>query len=114
MTEPDVLERHRVLRETLARAMTGAGWELDPATQGELGDWDLGHFRQPIGNAFSRRIERQADDFALGATADPDAFVGAMERLAALNLAERRPHPVKEFMLYSHPAIHRRIARARM
>ncbi len=72
----------------------------------------LGVVAMPIGNAFSRRIERQADDFALGATADPDAFVGAMERLAALNLAERRPHPVKEFMLYSHPAIHRRIARA--
>ncbi len=72
----------------------------------------LGVVAMPIGNAFSRRIERQADDFALGATADPDAFVGAMERLAMLNLAERRPHPVKEFMLYSHPAIHRRIARA--
>jgi Zn-dependent protease with chaperone function len=36
-----------------------------------------------------------------------------MERLAGLNLAERRPHPIKEFVLYSHPAIDRRIARAR-
>jgi STE24 endopeptidase len=73
----------------------------------------LGVLALPLGNAFSRRLERQADDFALVVTADPEAFVGAMERLAALNLAERRPHPVKEFMLYSHPAIHRRIARAR-
>ena len=72
----------------------------------------LGLVTMPAANAFSRWIERQADDFAL-VTADRDAFVGAMERLARLNLAEQRPHPVKEFMLYSHPAIHRRIARAR-
>ena len=73
----------------------------------------LGLVAMPIGNAFSRRIERQADDFALVTTADHEAFIGAMERLARLNLAERRPHPVKEFMLYSHPAIDRRIARAK-
>jgi Zn-dependent protease with chaperone function len=36
-----------------------------------------------------------------------------MERLARLNLAERSPHPLKETLLYSHPAIDRRIARAR-
>jgi Zn-dependent protease with chaperone function len=36
-----------------------------------------------------------------------------MERLATLNLAERRPHPLKEALLYSHPALERRIARAR-
>jgi Zn-dependent protease with chaperone function len=35
-----------------------------------------------------------------------------MERLAALNLAERDPHPIKEFFLYSHPSIGRRVARA--
>jgi len=73
----------------------------------------LGVIAMPLGNAFSRRIERQADDFALVTTADAAAFIGAMERLARSNLAERRPHPVKEFMLYSHPAIDRRIARAR-
>jgi STE24 endopeptidase len=73
----------------------------------------LGLVAMPLGNAFSRWIERQADDFALVTTADPDAFVGAMERLAGMNLAERRPHRLKELMLYSHPAIDRRIARAR-
>jgi STE24 endopeptidase len=66
-----------------------------------------------LGNAFSRRIERQADDFALATTGNADAFVGAMERLASLNLAERRPHRLKEIALYSHPALDRRIARAR-
>jgi Zn-dependent protease with chaperone function len=67
----------------------------------------------PLVNAFSRRIERQADDFALALTRDPNGFVGAMERLAELNLAERRPHPLKEALLFSHPALDRRIARAR-
>jgi STE24 endopeptidase len=67
----------------------------------------------PLVNGYSRWIERRADDFALRVTGDVDGFVGAMERLAGLNLAERRPHPLKEMLLYSHPAIDRRIARAR-
>jgi len=67
----------------------------------------------PVANGLSRRVERRADDYALGLTGDPDGFVGAMERLASLNLAERRPHPLEEFLLYSHPSIERRIRRAR-
>ena len=67
----------------------------------------------PLANAYSRWIERRADDFALQLTGDPESFIGAMERLAGLNLAERRPHRLKEIVLYSHPAIDRRIARAR-
>lgn len=67
----------------------------------------------PLGNAFSRRIERQADDFALARTGDARAFVSAMERLADLNLAQRRPPRFEELVLYSHPSVDRRIARAR-
>src|SRR5436309_2068244 len=67
----------------------------------------------PLGNAFSRWVERQADDFALATTGNPGAFIAAMERLAELNLAERRPSRLKELVLYSHPALDRRIARAR-
>lgn len=73
----------------------------------------LGLLVTPLVNAFSRHIERQADDFALTLTRDPNGFIGAMERLATLNLAERRPHPLKEALLFSHPALDRRIARAR-
>jgi STE24 endopeptidase len=73
----------------------------------------LGLLLTPLINAFSRHIERQADDFALALTRDPCGFIGAMERLATLNLAERRPHPLKEALLFSHPALDRRIARAR-
>jgi Zn-dependent protease with chaperone function len=67
----------------------------------------------PLANGWSRYVERQADDFAVRATGNPAAFISAMERLAVLNLAERDPHPWKEFFLYSHPSIGRRVARAR-
>ena len=72
----------------------------------------LGIVQLPLVNGVSRWIERQADDFALALTRDPGAFIGAMERLGTLNLAERRPHRLKEILLYSHPALDRRIARA--
>src|SRR5207244_3601476 len=39
----------------------------------------------PLGNAFSRWVERQADDFALATTGNPGAFIAAMERLAELH-----------------------------
>lgn len=73
----------------------------------------LGLIQLPLGNGFSRRIERQADDFALAMTDNCPAFVGAMERLAQLNLAERRPNRLKELVFYSHPALARRIERAK-
>ena len=73
----------------------------------------VGAVQVPLTNGFSRFIERQADDFALRLTRDPAAFIGALERLGRLNLAERRPYWLEEFLLYSHPALERRIARAR-
>lgn len=73
----------------------------------------LGLMALPLANGYSRRVERRADDFALSVTRNPKAFIDAMERLAELNLAERRPHAMKEFFLFSHPSIERRIARAR-
>ncbi|OGK90564.1 MAG: hypothetical protein A2W08_15200 [Candidatus Rokubacteria bacterium RBG_16_73_20] len=73
----------------------------------------LGLAGLPLGNGVSRRLERQADDFALRATGNAAAFVGALERLGELNLAERRPPRLEEFVLYSHPALERRIARVR-
>jgi STE24 endopeptidase len=67
----------------------------------------------PMANGWSRHVEGEADRFALTTLPDPAPFISAMERLASLNLAERDPHPIEEFLLYSHPSIGRRIARAR-
>ena len=72
----------------------------------------LGLVALPIGNGWSRHVERQADAFALRLTGNAPAFIAAMQRLASLNLAESEPHPVKEFFLYSHPSIGRRVRTA--
>ena len=66
----------------------------------------------PLQNAFSRMLERDADAFALKSATTPDAFIGAMRRLASQNLAETAPHPLVEFLFYTHPSIARRIRRA--
>jgi len=67
----------------------------------------------PLSNAVSRRYERAADRYALEVTGDSGAFISAMNKLADLNLADREPNPVTEFLFYSHPSIKKRIAFAR-
>lgn len=64
----------------------------------------------PLSNALSRRFERAADQYALEITRDRAAFISSMEKLADINLADRDPNPVTEFMFYSHPSIKKRIA----
>jgi STE24 endopeptidase len=39
----------------------------------------------------------------------PDAFISAMTRLANQNLAELKPNPIIEFLLYDHPSIGKRL-----
>lgn len=67
----------------------------------------------PLANAFSRRMERQADDYAFAAIGDAEPLVRGLERLADQNLAERNPPAWKEFIFYSHPSIGTRVTRAR-
>jgi STE24 endopeptidase len=55
----------------------------------------------------------QADTFALEITCDRESFISSMEKLADQNLADRNPHPVDEFVFYSHPCIGKRVAFAR-
>jgi len=64
----------------------------------------------PAVNAHSRAMEHQADAYALRAIPSKSAFVAGMEKLAALNLAERNPHPWIEFLFHSHPSIEKRVA----
>ena len=60
-------------------------------------------------NAFSRALEKAADRYALDVTGDALAFVSSMEKLADLNLANKSPNKVIEFIFYSHPSIENRI-----
>ncbi|WP_258187069.1 M48 family metalloprotease [Candidatus Hakubella thermalkaliphila] len=70
-------------------------------------------FLSPAKNAFSRFWERQADLFSLDLTGKPEAFVSFMEGVAKRNLADKNPHPLIEFLFYTHPSISRRISLAR-
>jgi STE24 endopeptidase len=66
----------------------------------------------PFLNGWSRSIEAQADTFAFDLLGDGRPFAAAMRRLADQNLAEERPPRWAELLLYTHPPIFRRIARA--
>jgi STE24 endopeptidase len=66
----------------------------------------------PLTNAFSRWREVLADRYALESTHNPTAFASAMTRLANQNLSEVDPEPWVEFLLYSHPALEKRIKMA--
>ena len=63
----------------------------------------------PIINIISRRQERQADSYAIQQTGNRPAFISALRKLASRNLADPEPHPLVEFLFYSHPSIGRRI-----
>jgi STE24 endopeptidase len=66
----------------------------------------------PVAHAMSRAFERSADRFALDLTRNPGAFVSAMKRLGAQNLAEEHPSRLVQWLFYSHPPIRERIAAA--
>jgi Zn-dependent protease with chaperone function len=67
----------------------------------------------PILKAMSRRNERRADAFALSLTGRPDAFVSAMRRLGAQNLAEEQPSRSALWLFHTHPALRERVDAAR-
>jgi STE24 endopeptidase len=72
----------------------------------------FGLVTMPLSNVFSRWRETLADRYALASTRRPQAFAAAMTRLANQNLGELDPEPWVETLLYSHPALGRRIRMA--
>ncbi len=72
----------------------------------------VGLLALPALNGWSRHVEWQADAFALRTASMPGALARALDRLADLNLAERRPHALRELLFHSHPAIAKRIEHA--
>jgi STE24 endopeptidase len=66
----------------------------------------------PVAHALSRTYERNADRFALELTRNPSAFISAMRRLGAQNLAEEDPSRAVQWLFYSHPPMRERIAAA--
>jgi STE24 endopeptidase len=69
------------------------------------------YFAQPLESALSRKMEQEADDFALRMIPSPTPLVSAFKRLAADNLANLIPHPFYAWFYYSHPPLVERIRR---
>jgi Zn-dependent protease with chaperone function len=67
----------------------------------------------PLVNACTRAQERRADRYALDLTRNAPAFVTAMTRVAAQNLAEERPPWLARLFFSTHPSPAARIAYAR-
>ena len=63
----------------------------------------------PIGNLISRKFEYQADRFAVTSTGNHQFFIESLKKLSRLNLADESPHPLVEFLFYSHPSINHRV-----
>ena len=72
-----------------------------------------GFILMPIQAALSRAMERRADRYAIELTRDGSAYARAMERLAALALADPDPPRPVVLFLYSHPPIADRIRATR-
>lgn len=66
----------------------------------------------PFSNAYSRRRELAADEYAVRSSGAAAPLVSSLNKLADQNLAVRRPAAWLEFLLYSHPSIARRIDHA--
>lgn len=59
----------------------------------------------PLGNAWSRRHEYEADAFAKAAVRAAEPLVGALRKLHEKNLANLTPHPAYSAFHYSHPTL---------
>lgn len=73
-----------------------------------------GFITMPLANVYSRWRERKADQYALEATNQGEAYASALIRMANQNLAEVDPEPWVEFFLHSHPALYKRIEMAKV
>ena len=69
----------------------------------------LGLIISPMMSGISRTYEFQADKFAVTETGKHDIFIGALNKLNSQNLGDPDPHPLIEWLFYSHPSINNRV-----
>lgn len=72
----------------------------------------VGVLLSPLQLAYSRKIERRADAYAMQLTGNPRAYAAAMRKLASQNLADPNPSRAVTVLLHSHPPLAERIAAA--
>jgi STE24 endopeptidase len=73
----------------------------------------FGTLVSPLLNSYTRHVESQADQYALGLTDNPMAFIDAMTRLTNQNLGVAYPAKWEELLLYDHPSYNKRVEMAR-
>ena len=102
----------------LNRAVTGLGLEgISDVAAFPLFVLVLAAFTlilSPLSNAYSRRVEEAADNYALAATANPEAFAAMLTKLTDQNLSESQPSKWVEVLFYDHPTYYRRLELARL
>jgi STE24 endopeptidase len=69
----------------------------------------LGFFWTPLGSWWSRRQERQADQFAIDLVGSGQQLASGLVKLARENLSNLFPHPLYVAIYYSHPALVARV-----
>ncbi len=67
----------------------------------------------PLFAAWSRRDEREADQFAVDLHGSPSDLADALAKLGTENLANLHPHPLYAAFYYSHPPLTERIGTLR-
>lgn len=67
----------------------------------------------PLFSLFSRKNEREADQFATDLTGRPETLASALVKLSRENLANLHPHPLYAAFYYSHPPVVERIRNLR-
>ena len=112
--------RHRDVAKGTLLAMAGAAvavlvaWPIDPSPRDVpvlLFVWGLLEVAAlPLTAAFSRRLERRADRFALDITHDPGAFETAFRRMAKANLSDLDPPRLAYAFVFTHPTPVERLA----
>ena len=68
-----------------------------------------GFLLAPLGNAFSRHLEHEADRFALEITRDNHAVASAFAKLQTSNLSNPRPAAWLVWLQFTHPSLGERI-----
>jgi len=109
-------------RATTAEALCDAGERFDVVLAMEVvehvADVDLfvqkcADMVKPGGLMVAATLNHTLKSFALDLTRNPAAFISAMRRLGAQNLAEEHPSRLVQWLFYSHPPLNERIAAAR-
>jgi STE24 endopeptidase len=61
-------------------------------------------------NTMSRRAEIEADQYSLRTARLPDPLASALVKTAEYR--DPRPHPLQEWLFYTHPSVERRVRMA--